>query len=104
MLLCLRIVLSYLSFQTPKLHFVSDHRAPRKTVRRYALLRTYAPIRDDPKRVAWVHTLATAWLAGPVSLWYMYSYVWHWNEAANFTEDTTSRFVVIYFLCAYSSF
>ena len=64
----------------------------------YSAVRCYRPIRETPKRAAWVLTLLTAWLIAPCSFPYVRDYVWNWDEAANFTADPLSRFLVTFFL------
>ena len=39
-----------------------------------------------------------AWMLAPASLPYVRDYVWNWNEAANFTADPFSDFLVSFFL------
>ena len=64
----------------------------------YSAVRCYRPIRETPKRAAWVLTLLTAWLIAPCSFPYVRDYFWNWDEAANFTADPLSRFLVTFFL------
>mmetsp|Transcript_49929 Transcript_49929/g.85462 ORF Transcript_49929/g.85462 Transcript_49929/m.85462 type:complete len:116 (-) Transcript_49929:556-903(-) len=62
------------------------------------LIKPQKPIGGDTKRLSWVLTLPTAVLCTLASIPYTYSVVWHWDEAANFTTDPLSRFIVTYFL------
>jgi hypothetical protein len=64
----------------------------------YFLLRLNKGIREDPKRTAWLLTLLTAIIITPCSVPYVYHYVWHWNEDANFQTDRLAQFIVTYFV------